>query len=81
MRVEQYVMAYGTEQDRIRAILSDGFISIRPVVRINAEIRDDKYGYTVVTEKQKKAMEEAGVDYTYNSVYELTYAAVKKMLK
>ena len=45
MRVEQYVMAYGIEQDRIRAILPDGFSSIRPVVRINAEIREDKYGY------------------------------------
>ena len=31
-----------------------------------------------MTEKQKKAMKEAGVDYTYNSVYELTYTAVKK---
>ena len=39
------------------------------------------YPYTVVTKKQKKAMKEAGVDYTYNSVYELTYTAVKKMLK
>lgn len=45
VRVEQYVMTYGIEQDRIRAILPDGFISIRPVVRINAEIREDKYGY------------------------------------
>ena len=27
------------------------------------------------------SMKEAGVDYTYNSVYELTYTAVKKMLK
>ena len=39
------------------------------------------YPYTVVTDKQKKAMEEAGVDYTYNSVYELTKTAIKKMLK
>lgn len=45
MQVEQYVMAYGIEQDRIRAILPDGFTSIRPVVRINAEIRDEKSGY------------------------------------
>ena len=45
VRVEQYVMAYGIEQDGIRAILPDGFSSIRPVVRINVEIRDDKYGY------------------------------------
>lgn len=45
MRIEQYVMAYGCEQDRLRAILPEGFTSLRPVLRINAEIRDDKFGY------------------------------------
>ena len=45
MKVEQYVMAYKAEQDRIRAILPEEFYSLRPVLRINAEIRDDKYGY------------------------------------
>ena len=45
MKVEQYVMAYGVEQDRLRAILPDGFVSLRPVLRINAEIRDNKIGY------------------------------------
>ena len=45
MKVEQYVMAYGIEQDRIRAILPKGFQSLRPVLRINAEIRDEKSGY------------------------------------
>lgn len=38
------------------------------------------YPYTVVTEKQKEAMEKAGVNYTYSSVYDLTFSAVKKML-
>ena len=38
-------MAYGVEQDRLRAILPDGFTSLRPVLRINAEIRDDTAGY------------------------------------
>lgn len=38
-------MAYGVEQDRLRAILPDGFFSLRPVLRINAEIRDDREGY------------------------------------
>ncbi len=38
-------MAYGVEQDRIRAILPDGFTSLRPVLRINAEIKDDREGY------------------------------------
>ena len=37
MKVEQYVMAYGAEQDRLRALLPEGFVSLRPVLRINAE--------------------------------------------
>ena len=45
MTVEQFVMAYGAEQDRLRAILPDGFRSLRPVLRINAEIRDGGSGY------------------------------------
>lgn len=40
MKIEQYVMAYGVEQDRLRAILLDGFVSLRPVLRFNAEIRE-----------------------------------------
>lgn len=32
-------MACGVEQDRLSALLPDGFTSLRPVMRINAEIR------------------------------------------
>lgn len=39
------------------------------------------YPYTVVTEKQKEAIKLAGVDYTYSSLYNLTFVAVKRMLK
>ena len=39
MQVEQYVMAYEVEQDRLRALLPVGFVSLRPVLRINGEIR------------------------------------------
>lgn len=39
MKVEQFVMAYAVEQDRVRAILPEGFTSLRPVLRINTEIR------------------------------------------
>ena len=39
--VEQFVMAYEIEQDRIRAMLPEGFVSLRPVLRINTEIRDE----------------------------------------
>ena len=39
MKVEQFVMAYEVEQDRLRAMLPENFQSIRPVLRINTEIR------------------------------------------
>ncbi len=45
MKIEQFVMAYGIEQDKIRALLPEGFVSLRPVMRINAEIRDDSRGW------------------------------------
>ena len=39
MHIEQFVMAYEVEQDRLRALVPHGFKSLRPVLRINAEIR------------------------------------------
>ena len=45
MKIEQFVMAYGVEHDRLRAILPEGFTSIRPVLRFNGEVRDGKTGY------------------------------------
>ena len=45
VRIEQFVMAYRVDQDRIRAMLPTGYISLRPVLRINSEIRDEKVLY------------------------------------
>ena len=45
MRVEQYVVAYQADQDRIRALLPEGFSSLRPVMRVNAEIRNHRQLY------------------------------------
>ena len=45
MEVEQFVMAYGAEQDRLRALLPEGFVSLRPVLRINGEIRNGGTGW------------------------------------
>lgn len=45
MKVEQFVLAYEVEQDRIRALLPRGYSSLRPVLRINTEIRNDKEVY------------------------------------
>ncbi len=39
------------------------------------------YPYTSVTEKQTEAMKEAKVDYVFQSVYEITYACLIRLLK
>ena len=38
------------------------------------------YPYTAVTEKQKKAMEDAGINFVYQTVYELTYSCLIRLL-
>ena len=38
------------------------------------------YPYTDVTEKQRIAMEQAGIPYAYQSAYDLTYTCLKKLL-
>ncbi|MBT9775115.1 TetR family transcriptional regulator [Clostridium sp. MCC353] len=38
------------------------------------------YPYTVVTEKQREAMIRAKVNYVYMTIYEITFAEVKKLL-
>ena len=38
------------------------------------------YPYAAVTEKQKAAMAEAGVDFTYHTVYDLTYGCLIRLL-
>lgn len=38
------------------------------------------YPYTMVTEKQKEAMKEARVDYSYQSIYEITYQCLIQLL-
>ncbi len=39
------------------------------------------YPYTVVNEKQRTAMEQAGVNYVFMTIYEITYNCVKGLLK
>ncbi len=38
------------------------------------------YPYTAVTEKQRIAMKEAGISYVYQTVYELTYSCLIRLL-
>ena len=39
------------------------------------------YPYTVVTDKQREAMEKAGTNFVYLSIYEMVYACTKRLLK
>lgn len=41
MKIQQFVMAYGVEHDQLRALLPPGYTSLRPVLRINAELWED----------------------------------------
>ena len=41
MKVEQFVMAYRGDHNKIKALLPAGYESLRPVLRINAEILTD----------------------------------------
>ena len=38
------------------------------------------YPYTAVTDKQKSAMKNAGINYVYHTVYELTYSCLIRLL-
>ena len=79
MHTEQFVMAYGVEQDRLRAILPDGFVSLRPVLRINAEIWDGEKGYvelnTAVEKDGKKGW--LNIGYWNNVSFERAGKTVK----
>ena len=38
------------------------------------------YPYAVVTDKQRQAMNEAGVDFVYMSIYDIAFAGAKRLL-
>ncbi len=77
--------SYGRSMENMRRILAKFCPELT-----EDEIRNDLYvffpfmfgiyPYTVVTEKQRKAMKAAGVDFEYRSVYELTYACLAGLL-
>ena len=56
MKVEQFVMAYGVEQDRLRAFLPEGFVSLRPVLRINGVAHWDSESTDLTCKRQGKAV-------------------------
>ena len=81
----EFKKAYGRSMQLIRMLLA----KYRPEMS-EAEIQSfiyrffpfmfGIYPYTAVTEKQRSAMREAGVDYVYHSVYEITYNCLTGLL-
>ena len=78
--------AYGQSMENIRACLR----------KFNPEMTEEErhnfiyiffpfmfgiYPYAEVTENQKEAMEKAGVDYAYLSIYEITYRCLLRLLR
>ncbi len=77
--------AYGRSMENIRAILRrfcPGMSGERigNVIYVFFPFMFGIYPYTAVTEKQKNAMKNAGVAYTYQSVYDITYSCLIGLL-
>ena len=78
--------SYGESMRLIRALLA----KFRPEMT-DEDVRDfiylffpfmfGIYPYTDVTEKQRTAMKEADVDFTYHSVYDLTYRCLMRLFR
>ena len=78
MTIEQFVMAYGAEQDRLRALLPEGFASLRPVLRINAEVRDGKTGALEFNTARKKTTIAAGSTSAAGTMFPLRRTAKRR---
>ena len=78
MTVEQFVMAYGAEQDRLRALLPEGFASLRPVLRINAEVRDGKTGALELNTAAEKPTIAAGSTSAAGTMFPLRRTAKRR---
>ena len=77
--------SYGHSMDLIRKILEKfcpqmGETDIQGFIYVFFPFMFGIYPYAAVTQKQKAAMQEANVDYTYPSVYDLTYSCLVRLL-
>ena len=77
--------SYGGSMQRMRSLLEKyrpemGPADIQNFIYTFFPFMFGIYPYTAVTEKQKTAMKDAGIDYVYQSVYELTYSCLIRLL-
>ena len=77
--------AYGRSLDLFRSILGKycpemSAEEVQEIMYVFFPFMFGIYPYAEVTDKQRKAMEEAGVDYIYQSIYEITYNCLIRLL-
>ena len=77
--------AYGKSMENVRAILAKfcpemGAAEIQRFIYVFFPFMFGIYPYTAVTDKQRVAMKDARVNYTYQSIYELTRACLLRLL-
>ena len=78
--------AYGKSLDLFREILGKycsemGAAESEQIMYVFFPFMFGIYPYAEVTAKQKAAMAEAEVDYNYQSIYEITYNCLIRLLK
>ena len=84
-RLTSFKVAYGQSMKNVRRILDRfcpemGEEEKQKFIYVFFPFMFGIYPYTAVTEKQKAAMGEAGVEYTYQSIYEITYNCLVGLL-
>ena len=78
---ESYGRSLGLMRELLLKFCPDmGGTEIRNFIYIFFPFMFGIYPYTAVTEKQKTAMKEAGIDYVYQTVYELTHSCLIRLL-
>ena len=83
--LSSFKRAYGRSLDLFRSILEKhcpdmSAEEVKDIMYVFFPFMFGIYPYAEVTEKQKKAMEEAEVDYNYHSIYEITYNCLVRLL-
>jgi len=84
-RLVAFKESYGRSLSLVRELLLKfcpdmGGTEIRNFIYIFFPFMFGIYPYTSVTEKQKTAMKDAGIDYVYQTVYELTHSCLIRLL-
>ena len=77
--------AYGRSLDLFRGILEKycqdmSTEEVKEILYVFFPFMFGIYPYAEVTDKQRKAMEEAGVEYNYHTIYEITYNCLIMLL-